>query len=86
MRPLWIKFSSLCRQYGKLSMSRRILADLLGLKRSEELHEVSNLPMNKPSLVLAVCKQYWAENLTELACNTLEQLTNQFEVEKVSQI
>uniref|UniRef100_A0A915Q5B5 Serine/threonine-protein kinase TOR n=1 Tax=Setaria digitata TaxID=48799 RepID=A0A915Q5B5_9BILA len=39
MRPLWIKFSSLCRQYGKLSMSRRILADLLGLKRTEELHK-----------------------------------------------
>ncbi|VIO96237.1 Uncharacterized protein BM_BM1727 [Brugia malayi] len=82
MRPLWIKFSSLCRQYGKLSMSRRILADLLGLKRNEELHEISDLPMDKPSLVLAVCKQYWAENLNELACNTLEKLINQFEVDK----
>ncbi|KAM3720293.1 Target of rapamycin [Dirofilaria immitis] len=82
MRPLWIKFSSLCRQYGRLSMSRRVLADLLGLKRNEELHKVLNLPMDKPSLVLAVCKQYWAENLTELACNTLEALINQFENDK----
>ncbi|EFO21688.2 phosphatidylinositol 3 [Loa loa] len=82
MRPLWIKFSSLCRQYGKLSMSRRVLADLLGLKRSEELHEITNLPMDKPSLVLAICKQYWAENLTELACNTLGKLIDQFETEK----
>ncbi|VDK68536.1 unnamed protein product [Litomosoides sigmodontis] len=83
MRPLWIKFSSLCRQYGKLSMSRRVLADLLGLKRNEKLHEITNLPMDKPLLVLAVCKQYWAENLTELACNTLEQLTNKFEAQKI---
>ncbi|VBB33194.1 unnamed protein product, partial [Acanthocheilonema viteae] len=82
MRPLWIKFSSLCRQYGKLSMSHRILADLLGIKRNEKLHEIKNLPMDKPSLVLAVCKQYWAENLTELACNTLERLTSQFEAKK----
>ncbi|MCP9257960.1 Serine/threonine-protein kinase mTOR [Dirofilaria immitis] len=85
MRPLWIKFSSLCRQYGRLSMSRRVLADLLGLKRNEELHKVLNLPMDKPSLVLAVCKQYWAENLTELACNTLEALINQFENDKNNQ-
>lgn len=67
-------------------MSRRVLADLLGLKRNEKLHEITNLPMDKPSLVLAVCKQYWAENLTELACNTLEQLTNKFEAQKVSKI
>ncbi|VDN02443.1 unnamed protein product [Thelazia callipaeda] len=82
MRPMWIKFASLCRQYGKLSMSRRILADLLGLKRSDQLHEILNLPMDKPSLVLAVCKQYWAENLTHLACTTLETLVNQFQTEK----
>lgn len=64
-------------------MSRQILTNLLGLKRNEELHKVQNLPMDKPSLVLAVCKQYWAEKRTELACSTLEALVTHLEVDKV---
>lgn len=67
-------------------MSRRILANLLGLKRNEELHEIPNIPMDKPSLVLAICKQYWAENRNELACNTLGNLIGHYETEKVSKI
>ncbi|VDK48418.1 unnamed protein product [Gongylonema pulchrum] len=82
MRPLWIKYASLCRQQGKLSMSRQILTNLLGLKRNEEIQNALNLPLDKPSLVLAVCKQFWAEKRTDLACNTLEALVNSLEVQK----
>ncbi|VDM28508.1 unnamed protein product [Toxocara canis] len=85
MRPLWIKFSSLCRRQGKLTMSHRILTSLLGLGHNNEnikLHEVGSLPMDKPSLVLAICKQLWIEKHEILACNTLEALVMQLERDK----
>uniref|UniRef100_F1KPT5 Serine/threonine-protein kinase TOR n=1 Tax=Ascaris suum TaxID=6253 RepID=F1KPT5_ASCSU len=82
MRPLWIKFSSLCRRQGKLTMSERILSSLLGLGQGVKLHEVGSLPMDKPSLVLAICKQLWIEKHEQLACSTLEALVAQLERDK----
>lgn len=32
LRPMWLKYSALCRKQGKLSMSYQVLQSLLGLK------------------------------------------------------
>lgn len=82
MRPLWIKFSSLCRRQGKLSMSRRVLKTLLEVPENENLHEIRSFPLEKSSLVLAICKQLWVDKHEHKACSTLESLVAYLERER----
>ncbi|MFH4981854.1 hypothetical protein AB6A40_008563 [Gnathostoma spinigerum] len=82
MRPTWIKFSSLCRRQGKLKMSKRILTRLLGVPPDSVLSQIQSLPMDKPSLVLATCKQMWNEKQELQACTTLEALVSQMDRDK----
>lgn len=60
LRPMWVKFSSLCRREGKLSMSRRVLCSLMDLP-SEDMLKTVPIPLDKPFLALAICKQNWAD-------------------------
>lgn len=65
LRPMWIKYSALCRRQGKLSMSRTVLQSLLGVTADVPLSRipVSTLALDGQSsqLSLAVCKQLWIE-------------------------
>uniref|UniRef100_A0A1I7WNC5 FAT domain-containing protein n=1 Tax=Heterorhabditis bacteriophora TaxID=37862 RepID=A0A1I7WNC5_HETBA len=63
MHPLRVKFSSLCRKQGKLSMCRGVLRELLDLDANAPLHTV-----------LALCKQLWMDDLRGAAVSTLEAL------------
>uniref|UniRef100_A0A158R4T6 Serine/threonine-protein kinase TOR n=1 Tax=Syphacia muris TaxID=451379 RepID=A0A158R4T6_9BILA len=85
MRPLWIKFASLCRRQGNLSMSRRVLNKTLGLAEGKVLHEIGfdALPIENPSLILAVCKQLWAEKRGDKACDILEKLVQKYHEAKL---
>uniref|UniRef100_A0A915E5G1 Serine/threonine-protein kinase TOR n=1 Tax=Ditylenchus dipsaci TaxID=166011 RepID=A0A915E5G1_9BILA len=74
LRPLWIKFSSLCRRQNKLSMSRNVLQSLLNISPETPL-EAIQMPLDKPQLSLAVCKQLWTEGHRRSAFGHLENLT-----------
>ena len=66
-------------------MSRRVLNKILGLAECSSLNDVSfdSLPVENPSLVLAVSKQLWAENRGEKACDLLEKLIQKYQEAKV---
>lgn len=65
LRPMWIKYSALCRRQGKLSMSRNVLQSLLGVTSDIPLSKISistlALDEQSPQLALAICKQLWIE-------------------------
>lgn len=65
MRPMWLKYSALCRRQGKLSMSRNVLQSLLGVTSDTPFSKISisTLALDDQSfqLALAVCKQLWIE-------------------------
>lgn len=84
MRPLWIKFASLCRRQNKLDMSRRVLTNLLGVDKETQLNEIPNLPLDKPALLLAICKQLWIEKHYNHARTTLEKLVTSMDHDRVS--
>lgn len=50
MLPLRVKFASLCRQQGKMSMCKAVLRELLNLSPNVKLTEAS-APYDKPYLV-----------------------------------
>ncbi|KAI1717889.1 FAT domain-containing protein [Ditylenchus destructor] len=75
LRPLWIKFSSLCRKQNKLSMARNVLQSLLNVPTNTPL-ECIQIPLDKPQLALAVCKQLWIEGHRRSAFAHLETLTS----------
>lgn len=71
--PTWLKFSSLCRKTGKLSLSLRVLTDLLGFDPHASNTLVSNksldpslldahysLPTTIPQVSFAYLKHLWA--------------------------
>lgn len=73
LRPMWVKFASLCRREGKTSMSRRVLCSLLDLPNEETLKSV-DIPLDKPFLALAICKQNWADGDTRGAYKSAQEL------------
>lgn len=75
LRPMWVKFSSLCRHEGKMSMSRRVLCSLMDLPEDSPLENVS-VPLEKPFLALAVCKQNWADGHRRNAYESVERLAS----------
>lgn len=73
LRPMWVKFSSLCRKEGKMGMSRRVLCSLLDLPDTTPLETVK-VPVDKPFLSLAVCKQVFSDGAKTVAYNSLKNL------------
>ncbi|CAI4230041.1 unnamed protein product [Auanema sp. JU1783] len=78
MHPLRVKFASLCRQQGKLSMCRAVLRDLLNVSPDTPLDKAT-APTDKPQLVLAFCKQLWIDNSKQNAVHTLDGLVKHIE-------
>jgi hypothetical protein len=74
LRPLWIKFASMCRRQGKHSISRRVLRSLLDISQDTSLERTA-IPFDKPHLALAVCKQLWIDDSKKVALSNLENLT-----------
>jgi hypothetical protein len=72
LRPLWIKFSALCRREGKQAIARNILRSLLDVSNDISVDKL-NIPFDKPQLALAVCKQIWSEGHKRIAFTHLEQ-------------
>jgi FKBP12-rapamycin complex-associated protein len=75
MRPLWIKFSSMCRKSGKLSMAGRVLKSLLDVSEETPL-ERTHIPVDKPHLAFSICKHLWEEGKKKIAFNNLENLVS----------
>ena len=72
---MWTKYASMCRQQGKMSMSRRVLCNLLKLPPNSPLDSV-RAPLDKPLLALAVCKQNWADGFRRAAYTTVKSLAS----------
>ena len=61
--PTWLKFSSLCRKSGRLSLSLKLLTNLLGLNIHHH-HQYTDpspkLLSNSPQVTFAYCKHLWS--------------------------
>lgn len=55
LRPMWVKFASMCRRQGKNTMARAVLCSLMDLP-SEDMLKTVDIPLDKPFLALAICK------------------------------
>lgn len=73
LRPMWVKFSSLCRHESKMSTSRRVLCSLMDLPEDTPLENVS-IPLDKPFLALAISKQNWEDGHKRIAYEAVERL------------
>ncbi|KAI6224301.1 Serine/threonine-protein kinase TOR [Aphelenchoides fujianensis] len=75
LRTMWVKFASMCRQQNKMSMSRRVLCNLLGEPEGTALDQVE-IPLDKPFLALAVCKQNWVDGFKRNAYTSVTKLAS----------
>ncbi|KAI6231501.1 Serine/threonine-protein kinase TOR [Aphelenchoides besseyi] len=75
LRTMWVKFASMCRQQGKMSMSRRVLCNLLGQPEGTELQHIE-IPLDKPFLALSICKQNWVDNHHRAAYTSVANLAS----------
>jgi phosphatidylinositol kinase/protein kinase (PI-3 family) len=86
--PTWLKFSSLCRKSGRMSMSRKVLGDLLSAEVSLEtkgssLDKTSAFTATEdvvsralPQVQFAFYKHLWAAGFHSDAYRRLEKLTD----------
>ncbi|CAD5209675.1 unnamed protein product [Bursaphelenchus xylophilus] len=75
LRPMWVKFASLCRREGRMATSRRVFCSLLDLSENSPLDQVK-IPVDKPFLSLALCKQVWADGNKNTAYNNVKSLAS----------
>ncbi|CAD5206660.1 unnamed protein product [Bursaphelenchus okinawaensis] len=75
LRPMWVKFASLCRREGRNATSRRVFCSLLDQPENKALDEIK-IPHDKPFLSLALCKQVWADGNKDVAYNNVKALAS----------
>ncbi len=59
----WLKYASLCRKSGRLSLSHRTLVNILGVDPSANAGAgagAAALPTSQPRAAFAYCKHLWA--------------------------
>ncbi|MCL4120666.1 UNVERIFIED_CONTAM: hypothetical protein GTU68_051307, partial [Idotea baltica] len=54
----WLKFASMCRKAGRLSLTHKTLVNLLGFDPSQNLHQI--LPSTHPRVTYQYCKYLYA--------------------------
>lgn len=75
LRPMWVKFASMCRKENRMGMAKRVICSLMDLPGDTDLERI-NIPMDKPYLSLAICKQIWADGHKTEAYNSVKKLAS----------
>lgn len=70
----WLKYASLCRKSGRLSLSHKTLVMLLGSDPSQNADP--SLPVNLPHVTFAYCKHMWCSGQHTEAFSQLHRLVH----------
>ena len=80
----WLKYASLCRNSGRLQLSKKTLGQILGIDPNANLDKP--LPTEHPQAAFSFCKHLWAADKKDTAYGQLKVLVKRFLHPRVVQL